>query len=70
MATLQRIVISALLILTATFLFFAQTAQAAKGPRITSKVFFTMQSLSPSPGRILIDTNRRSTSISSKMERA
>ena len=38
MANLQRIVISLLLILTATFLFFAQTSQAAKGPKITNKV--------------------------------
>ena len=38
MATLQRIVISALLILTATFLFLAQGAEAARGPKITHKV--------------------------------
>ena len=39
MANLQRIVISFLLILTATFLFFAQSSEAAKGPKITSKVY-------------------------------
>ncbi len=38
MANLQRVVISVLLILTATFLFFAQSSQAAKGPKITHKV--------------------------------
>ena len=38
MANLQRAVISVLLILTAAFLFLAQTSQAAKGPKITHKV--------------------------------
>lgn len=38
MAPLQRLVVSVLLILTAVFVFFAQTAEAAKGPKITSKV--------------------------------
>jgi peptidyl-prolyl cis-trans isomerase B (cyclophilin B) len=38
MFSLQRIVISALLILSVTFMFFAQTTEAAKGPKITHKV--------------------------------
>jgi peptidyl-prolyl cis-trans isomerase B (cyclophilin B) len=38
MAGFQRIIISALLILTATLLFFAQSTEAAKGPKITHKV--------------------------------
>jgi len=38
MASFQRGVISLLLILTAIFVFFAQTASAAKGPKITSLV--------------------------------
>ena len=38
MANLHRAVISLLLILTATFLFLAQTSSAAKGPKITNKV--------------------------------
>ena len=38
MATIQRIVISLLLICTAAFLFFAQSGEAAKGPKITNKV--------------------------------
>ena len=41
MANFQRLVISALVILTATFLFFAQSGEAAKGPKITSKVFIS-----------------------------
>ncbi len=40
MFTLPRFIISALLILTVTFLFFAQTAEAVKGPKITHKVYF------------------------------
>ena len=38
MANLQKIVISLLLMLTAGFLFLAQTSSAAKGPKITHKV--------------------------------
>ena len=38
MANLQKIVISLLLMLTAGFLFLAQTSSAAKGPKITNKV--------------------------------
>lgn len=38
MANLQRVVISLLLIITAGFLFLAQTSNAAKGPKITNKV--------------------------------
>lgn len=38
MANLQRVVISLLVVLTATFLFFAQATEATKGPKITNKV--------------------------------
>lgn len=38
MGNFQRLVISVLLILTATFLFFAQSTEANKGPKITNKV--------------------------------
>ena len=38
MANFQRLTISVLLILTVSFLFFAQTSQATKGPKITNKV--------------------------------
>ena len=38
MAGFQKIVISLLLILTACFLFLAQSSEAAKGPKITDKV--------------------------------
>jgi peptidyl-prolyl cis-trans isomerase B (cyclophilin B) len=42
MASLQRLVISVLLILTVTFVFFSQVTEAAKGPKITHKVLPTL----------------------------
>ena len=54
MAGFQRIVISVLLIVTAAFLFFAQSASAAKGPKITSKVYFDIEQEGESFGRIVI----------------
>jgi peptidyl-prolyl cis-trans isomerase B (cyclophilin B) len=39
MASFQRLVISVLLILSVAFVFFAQTAEATKGPKITHKVW-------------------------------
>jgi hypothetical protein len=38
MISLQRFLVSALLILSVTFVFFAQSAEATKGPKITHKV--------------------------------
>ena len=40
MASIQRYVITLLLMLTFTFVYFAQTGEAAKGPKITNKVSF------------------------------
>ena len=40
MISLQRFLVSALLILSVTFVFFAQSAEATKGPKITHKVRF------------------------------
>ncbi|MCJ1239811.1 Peptidyl-prolyl cis-trans isomerase B [Varicellaria rhodocarpa] len=54
MANLQRIVISALVILTATFLFFAQSSEAAKGPKITHKVYFDITHGDEPLGRVVI----------------
>jgi len=54
MATLQRIVISALLILTATFLFMSQTVSAARGPKITNKVYFDIEQDGANLGRVTI----------------
>lgn len=38
MASIQRLAISVLLIFTVAFVFFAQAAEATKGPKITHKV--------------------------------
>lgn len=54
MLTLHRVVVSVLLILTATFLFFAQTTEAAKGPKITHKVYFDIQHGDENLGRIVM----------------
>lgn len=54
MFTLQRFVVSALLILTVTFLFFAQTAEAAKGPKITHKVYFDISHGDEPMGRVVL----------------
>ncbi|TAQ84072.1 hypothetical protein B7494_g7600 [Chlorociboria aeruginascens] len=54
MSTLQRLVVSALLILTVTFIFFAETAQAVKGPKITHKVYFDITHGDKELGRIVM----------------
>jgi peptidyl-prolyl cis-trans isomerase B (cyclophilin B) len=54
MFTLQRFVVSALLIITVAFAFFAQTAQAAKGPKITHKVYFDVSHGDEPLGRIVM----------------
>ena len=54
MAGLQKIIISVLVILTATFLFMGQSAEAAKGPKITHKVYFDIEHGDEAMGRIVI----------------
>jgi hypothetical protein len=54
MANIQRVVISLMVILTATFLFMGQTAQAAKGPKITHKVYFDIEHDGQPLGRIVM----------------
>ena len=54
MFTLQRFVVSVLLILTVTFILFAQTAQAVKGPKITHKVYFDVSHGDEPMGRIVM----------------
>ncbi|KAF2644182.1 hypothetical protein P280DRAFT_466844 [Massarina eburnea CBS 473.64] len=54
MFSLQRFVISTLLILTITFAFFAQTSEAAKGPKITHKVYFDIEHGDEKLGRIVM----------------
>lgn len=54
MFNMQRVVISLLVLLTAVFLFFGQTAEAAKGPKITHKVFFDIKHGDKELGRIVL----------------
>jgi peptidyl-prolyl cis-trans isomerase B (cyclophilin B) len=54
MASLQRLVISVLLILSVTFVFFSQSAEATKGPKVTHKVYFDITEGDENLGRIVI----------------
>ncbi|KAF8850476.1 putative peptidyl-prolyl cis-trans isomerase B [Acephala macrosclerotiorum] len=54
MFTIQRFVVSALLILTFTFVFLSQSVEATKGPKITHKVYFDINHGDESMGRIVI----------------
>lgn len=54
MASFQRAVISLLLILSITFVFFAQASEAAKGPKVTNKVFVDIEHGDEKLGRIVI----------------
>ncbi|THW45085.1 peptidyl-prolyl cis-trans isomerase B [Aureobasidium pullulans] len=49
-----RVVISLLVILTFTFVFFAQSTEAVKGPKITHKVYFDVTSGDEELGRIVL----------------
>lgn len=54
MSTLQKIVVSLLVALTASFLLFGQTVEAAKGPKITHKVYFDVKHGDKDLGRIVL----------------
>jgi len=54
MISLQRFLVSALLILSVTFVFFAQSAEATKGPKITHKVYFDITHGDEELGRVVI----------------
>lgn len=54
MATIQRALISILLILTVVFVFFAQASEAAMGPKITHKVYFDIEHDDKPIGRIVM----------------
>lgn len=53
MALIQRAIVGFLVALTAAFFFFGQTVEAAKGPKITHKVYFDIQHGDESLGRIV-----------------
>lgn len=52
MANFQRIIVSLLLMCTVSFLYFAQTTEAQKGPKINNIVYFDIQHGDESLGRI------------------
>jgi len=54
MSAIQRLIVSALLILTVVLLSMAQTAEAVKGPKITHKVYFDISHGEESLGRIVM----------------
>lgn len=54
MASIQRLLVSILVICTFAFVYFAQTTEAAKGPKITNKVYFDIQHGDEDVGRIVI----------------
>jgi peptidyl-prolyl cis-trans isomerase B (cyclophilin B) len=54
MATLQNLVVSILVILTATFLFMGQSVEAAKGPKITNKIYFDITHGDEPMGQIVL----------------
>ena len=54
MANFKNIIVSLMVILTATFLFMGQTAAAGKGPKITHKVYFDIEQNGESLGRIVM----------------
>lgn len=54
MAQFQRFLATFLVILTFAFVYFAQTVEATKGPKITHKVYFDIQHGEEDLGRIVI----------------
>jgi len=54
MFSLRRILVSAAVVGTAGLVLFAQSAEAAKGPKITHKVYFDMTHGDESIGRIVM----------------
>lgn len=54
MTNFRNLIVSLMLILTATFLFMGQTASAAKGPKITHKVYFDIEQNGEPVGRIVM----------------
>jgi len=54
MASLQRVAVSVLLIFTIIFVFLGQTSEAAKGPKITHKVYFDITHDDKPLGRIVM----------------
>lgn len=54
MPGIQRLLVSVLLILTVVFVFFTQSTEAQKGPKITNKVYFDIQHGDEEMGRVVL----------------
>lgn len=54
MFNLRRAALSAVLLLGVGMVFFSQTAEATKGPKITHKVFFDIEHGDESLGRVVM----------------
>ena len=54
MISFHRLLVSALLLVTVVFVFFAQASEAAKGPKITHKVYFDISHGDEPMGRIVM----------------
>ncbi|CZT51530.1 probable peptidyl-prolyl cis-trans isomerase B precursor [Rhynchosporium secalis] len=54
MFTIQRFVVSVMLIIAITFAFFSRTAEALVGPKITAKIFFEIKHGEEDMGKIVI----------------
>jgi len=70
MLRFQRTVVTLLLLLTASFVFFAQTSTASKGPKITHKVYFDVEHGGESLGRIVIGLYGKTVPITAENFRA
>jgi peptidyl-prolyl cis-trans isomerase B (cyclophilin B) len=54
MANFRNLIVSLMLILTGTFLFMGHAVSAAKGPKITHKVYFDIEQDGKPLGRIVM----------------
>lgn len=54
MFNLRRLVLSATLLFAVGLVFFSQTAEATKGPKITHKVYFDIQQGDEALGRVVL----------------
>jgi peptidyl-prolyl cis-trans isomerase B (cyclophilin B) len=54
MFSLRRVILSAILLLGVSMVFFSQTVEATKGPKITHKVYFDIEQGDKPLGRVVL----------------